>query len=55
MKNLTIAIDGHASTEMLEFLIYEVQVLQEEARKIQKKIAKNKFGLDDFMKQIQQD
>ena len=27
---------------------------QEEARKIQKKIAKNKFGLDDFMKQIQQ-
>ncbi len=25
---------------------------QEEARKIQKKIAKNKFGLDDFMKQI---
>ena len=30
------------------------QFNQEEARKIQKKIAKNKFGLDDFMKQIQQ-
>lgn len=27
---------------------------QEQARKIQKKIAKNKFGLDDFMSQIQQ-
>ena len=27
---------------------------EDEARKIQKKIAKNKFGLDDFMKQIQQ-
>ena len=27
---------------------------QEAARKIQKKIATNKFGLDDFMKQIQQ-
>jgi signal recognition particle subunit SRP54 len=27
---------------------------EEEARKIQKKIAKNKFGFDDFLKQIQQ-
>ena len=27
---------------------------EEEARKIQKKIAKNKFGLDDFLNQIQQ-
>lgn len=27
---------------------------EEEARKIQKKIAKNEFGLDDFLKQIQQ-
>ncbi len=27
---------------------------EEEARKIQKKIAKNKFGLDDFLSQIQQ-
>lgn len=27
---------------------------EEEARKIQKKIAKNQFGFDDFMKQIQQ-
>jgi signal recognition particle subunit SRP54 len=27
---------------------------EEEARKIQKKIAKNQFGLDDFLKQIQQ-
>jgi len=27
---------------------------QEQARKIQKKIAKNKFGLDDFISQIQQ-
>jgi signal recognition particle subunit SRP54 len=27
---------------------------EEEARKIQKKIAKNQFGFDDFLKQIQQ-
>lgn len=27
---------------------------EEEARKVQKKIAKNKFGFDDFLKQIQQ-
>ena len=27
---------------------------EEEARKIQKKIAKNKFGFDDFLSQIQQ-
>ena len=27
---------------------------EDEARKIQKKIAKNKFGFDDFYKQIQQ-
>jgi signal recognition particle subunit SRP54 len=27
---------------------------EEEARRIQKKIAKNKFGFDDFLKQIQQ-
>jgi signal recognition particle subunit SRP54 len=27
---------------------------EEEARKLQKKIAKNKFGFDDFLKQIQQ-
>ncbi|SHG38611.1 signal recognition particle subunit FFH/SRP54 (srp54) [Salegentibacter echinorum] len=27
---------------------------EEEARKIQKKIAKNKFGFDDFLKQLQQ-
>ncbi|NNK26637.1 MAG: signal recognition particle protein, partial [Flavobacteriaceae bacterium] len=27
---------------------------EEEARKIQKKIAKNRFGFDDFLKQIQQ-
>ncbi len=27
---------------------------EEEARKLQKKIAKNQFGLDDFLKQIQQ-
>jgi signal recognition particle subunit SRP54 len=27
---------------------------EDEARKIQKKIAKNKFGFDDFLKQIQQ-
>ena len=27
---------------------------EEEARKIQKKIAKNTFGFDDFLKQIQQ-
>jgi signal recognition particle subunit SRP54 len=27
---------------------------EEEARRIQKKIAKNEFGLDDFLKQIQQ-
>ena len=27
---------------------------EEEARKVQKKIAKNQFGFDDFLKQIQQ-
>ena len=27
---------------------------EEEARKLQKKIAKNQFGFDDFLKQIQQ-
>jgi len=27
---------------------------EEQARKIQKKIAKNKFGFDDFLSQIQQ-
>jgi signal recognition particle subunit SRP54 len=27
---------------------------EDEARKVQKKIAKNKFGFDDFLKQIQQ-
>lgn len=32
----------------------EEQFDEEEARKIQKKIAKNKFGFDDFLKQIQQ-
>ena len=28
---------------------------EEEARKLQKKIAKNQFGFDDFLSQIQQD
>jgi signal recognition particle subunit SRP54 len=27
---------------------------EEQARKLQKKIAKNQFGFDDFLKQIQQ-
>ena len=27
---------------------------EDEARKLQKKIAKNQFGFDDFLKQIQQ-
>ena len=27
---------------------------EQEARKVQKKIAKNQFGFDDFLKQIQQ-
>ena len=27
---------------------------EEEARKLQKKIAKNQFGIDDFLNQIQQ-
>ena len=30
------------------------QYNEEEARKIQKKIAKNEFGFDDFLAQIQQ-
>ncbi len=30
------------------------QYVEEEARRIQKKIAKNQFGFDDFLKQIQQ-
>ena len=30
------------------------QFNEEEARKVQKKITENKFGFDDFLKQIQQ-